>query len=333
MSKFFYWLLSAGAMSIALTSCHPDKKVEVKPEKPEVPQEKVEIPEKIQLDMRGGHLHGATFHANPSFLNVEFPLKNKWTVVWNKSADGKSYQPQGDALLRLKSHTIWASEIVFSDKEGKRMNAPFAEGEGQDLFQFFITADNIRQYTPGEKTAGAPLQKSLEEIMSGFIYRDTNPEDHMYGRHGGGGNHQHNASNPLRHEEGEVKLSGRNVGFKGYFHNPESEKEKFIGIRENHVAFDMTYRLVRFASLDAKKKGGNYRSVFAWEEPFGALTVLSFTAPVRIVTQHPGEEDGFTEMIQDIANEFGLSKEKVEELYDESWSIPLEGEGSEQYHM
>lgn len=341
MKKIISIVSAAAIVALAFSSCR--KEGPKGNETPITPEQKIEniIPDKIELAVHGGHLHGTSFHGNPSFMNVAFPMKNKAVLTFELQSDGKTFRQKENTPLRLVAHTVWSSEITFMDKENNRLNAHYTTKGMEDLCQFFVTAENMRQYTPGASSEGAPISKPLEQVMSGFVYRDTDPEHLMYNPHGGhkheGDKHDHDDKDhehtAFRHE-GAVKLSQKNVGFKGYFHNPATEAaEQFIGVREQHVAFDLVYHLVRFATPNDKMRAGQYRSAFAWEQAFSALTVCSFKVPVRIVTQHPKDEAAIKTYLSDIAKEFNLSESEVETMYDESFDIPIEGKDAEHYHM
>lgn len=307
------------------------------------------MPQKIELQMRGGHMHGSLFHADATLSQVAFPLKNKALVTLELQADGKSYKPLSNEPIRLIANRVWSSEIVFSDRDNKRLNGYYTANDKKDLFQFFLTAENVRQYTPGQAQEGATLNKSLEMMMSGFVYRDTNPEHLMFGKKNGHhhgdhdhdhGDHDHDHGDhahagTLRHDDNEkVELSNANIGFKGYFNNPATQKaENFIGVRESYVAFDLVYHFVRFATPKDKMKGNLHRNAFAWEESFNALTLCSFKIPVRIVTKHPNDKETLNIFFKDIAKEFQLTEEQVHEMWDEARNIPQEERKKEYYSM
>lgn len=313
------------ALTLGLSSCQKDQpKVPVKPVNPvdpvipTPPVEKIEMPATISIEMHAGHLHGTNFHGNPSFSNIEFPDKGVQKVSFKLNADGKTYSiAEGNNPVRWKSHIIWSVEMVCRNKKGERINNNFVKNGAEDLFQLFITADNFRKYTPGSKTAGEPVTTTFDKVGAPFVYRDTNPEDEMYGHHHSGAS--------------KVTLSGKCVGLKGYFHNPATE-QSFLGIKERYLTYDLHLRMVRFATPADKKHNGAYRPALAWDNAFTALTVFELTIPIRVFTQSPGddEEDAY---LEDLCAEFGIDRKKMEELYEESWNAPIEGEGAEHYHM
>ncbi|MBB6276199.1 hypothetical protein [Porphyromonas circumdentaria] len=328
MKKSIFILSLATTVALAFSSCKKEP-VQTKPEGI--------MPQKVEILVRGGHLHGSNFHGNPTYTNIAFPLKNKAQLTLELQSDGKTYALKGNTPLRLMAHMVWSSEITFLDKDNKRVNPYYTTNGVEDVCQFFLTAENMRQYTPGETVQGASINKSLEQVMSGFIYRDTNPEHLMYEPHEGHHHHHSGSVASLRHEEDEeeVELSEKNIGFKGYFHNPDTKKaENFIGVREEHVAFDLVYHLVRFATPNKKKMGNQFRSAFAWEQSFSALTICSFKVPVRIVTKRPKDEASFNNFISDIAKEFNLTPEQVKTMYNEASNIPNHQENDpDEYHM
>lgn len=311
----FATLLLSVAFSLGISSCSNDPKPNMS---------SFVLPDKISIEMHCGHLHGAEFHGNPSYLNIDFPDKGVQKIDFKINADGKSYSiAGGNNPVRWKSNVIWSMELTCYDKEGKRVNNMFVKEGAEDLFQLFITVDNIRKYSPGSKVEGPLVNTTFEKVGAKFVYRDTHPEDRMFGYSPPGENY-------------EVKLSRKQLGLKGYFDDPETleESNPFIGLRDKHLSYDLHLRMVRFATPGKKKSNGSYRSAYAWEEAFSALSVFELTIPIRVVTKRPSDDPKtLEEYLDDLAAEYEMSREEIEDLYKESWDVPIEGEGAEKYYM
>ena len=52
------------------------------------------------------------------------------------------------------------------------------------------------------------------------------------------------------------------------------------------------------------------------------------------MTKRPSDDPKtLEEYLDDLAAEYEISREDIEDLYKESWGVPIEGEGAEKYYM
>ena len=306
MFQIKHLLLAGTVACLSLAGCNKEPK----------PQPQITaLPNTIVAELHSGHLHDDLFHGNPDFKDLQFPLKGAYTLTLKLNPDGKTYSPTTSEPLRLEAHTAWSVEIAMFDAAGTRLNPNYLNGQ----YRFFLSASDMRRYTPGQTTPGEALNEPLEQVMSAFQYRDTNPEAEMY----------------MAEESPNVHLTGIPVGFKGFFNDPQTEQNNhYVGISQKYVEFNLVYTLMYFASAADKAKTDASPSAYDTRSIGSAVPALSFSLPIRIITERPSDDGpSYNAYISDIAKEYGLTAQEVEKLYEEALNVPTEGDEEHEYHM
>ena len=142
--------------------------------------------------------------------------------------------------------SLYGIELIFYDKNGKRVNAQLSTGKNPDRYQFFFIADNFAAVA---SNTTVPTQAEALD----YKYRDTNPEE-LYIK---GGSFDKNPNAPkgvLRQEQ---------IGLKGFFE-----------VKRTYINFDLRIVLGLFASKPANL---TYNTV-------PANKVLDVKIPIHIYT-------------------------------------------------
>ena len=258
----------------------------------------------INVTLTAGHMHGSLFHGNNSFRKFAYPLKNQVSVQLKKQSDGVYRLKDLNGFVRMQPIQSWAVEISVFNEKGGRQNANYMKQA--ELYQFFVSLENMRECIPGVFEPGKPLNMSYDEILNGFEYRDTEPENKMY----------HIGTN---------KLADDQVGFKGYLDR----------CTPGPMTFDLHYRLVKFGSKEQKYglEGGKARKALDWDKSLEGKVVLEFVIPIRVIAKYPITDVDEDTLCESVAKEFGIKKEEVKKLRDEALLAPSEGEKAEKYYM
>ena len=182
-----------------------------------------------QLEVRftKGHSHGY-FHGNPDYpvkylkTVQRFYFENKNGVITPASDNPTAIRWEGSNDQAGVS--LSGIELIFYDKEGKRINSLLTTGQAPNHYQFFFIADN---FTAVASNTTVPTQ--VEALR--YKYRDTNPEE-LYIKGGAGIDNNPNAPKGVLRKE--------QIGLKGFFE-----------IKRAYVNFDLQIMLGYFATKPA----------------------------------------------------------------------------------
>ncbi len=221
--KRIYYILKISLfllfVTITLNSCSKDKD----PENPIITDPTEFAWSKLEVRFTKGHSHGY-FHGDP-----DYPVKYLKTVqhFYFENKNGV-ITPATDnpTAIRWKGTNDQAGislsgvELIFYDKDGKRVNAQLSTGEAPNHYQFFFIANN---FTAVASNTTVPTQ--AEALR--YKYRDTNPEE-LYIKGGGFDKNPNAPKGELRKEQ---------IGLKGFFE-----------IKRSYVNFDLQIVLGYFAT-------------------------------------------------------------------------------------
>ena len=174
-----------------------------------------------------GHSHGY-FHGNPDYpvkylkTVQRFYFENKNGVITPASDNPTAIRWEGSNDQAGVS--LSGIELIFYDKEGKRINSLLTTGQAPNHYQFFFIADN---FTAVASNTTVPTQ--AEALR--YKYRDTNPEE-LYIKGGAGIDNNPNAPKGVLRKE--------QIGLKGFFE-----------IKRAYVNFDLQIVLGYFATKPA----------------------------------------------------------------------------------
>ena len=170
-----------------------------------------------------GHSHGY-FHGDP-----DYPVKYLKTVqhFYFENKNGV-ITPATDnpTAIRWKGTNDQAGislsgvELIFYDKNGKRVNSLLSTGEAPNHYQFFFIANNFKAVA-----SNTTVPTQAEALR--YKYRDTNPEE-LYIKGGGFDKNPNAPKGELRKEQ---------IGLKGFFE-----------IKRSYVNFDLQIVLGYFAT-------------------------------------------------------------------------------------
>ena len=224
---------------------------------------------RLEVRFTKGHSHGY-FHGNPDYpvkylktvqhfyfdnINgVPTPAANNPTAIRWEGTDVvvEDHHDDEDEDEGYHSHqhnagvSLYGIELIFYDKNGKRVNAQLSTGKNPDRYQFFFIADNFAAVA---SNTTVPTQAEALD----YKYRDTNPEE-LYIK---GGSFDKNPNAPkgvLRQEQ---------IGLKGFFE-----------VKRTYINFDLRIVLGLFAS---KPANSTYNTV-------PANKVLDVKIPIHIYT-------------------------------------------------
>ena len=224
---------------------------------------------RLEVRFTKGHSHGY-FHGNPDYpvkylktvqhfyfdnINgVPTPAANNPTAIRWEGTDVvvEEHHDDEDEDEGYHSHqhnagvSLYGIELIFYDKNGKRVNAQLSTGKNPDRYQFFFIADNFAAVA---SNTTVPTQAEALD----YKYRDTNPEE-LYIK---GGSFDKNPNAPkgvLRQEQ---------IGLKGFFE-----------VKRTYINFDLRIVLGLFAS---KPTNLTYNTV-------PANKVLDVKIPIHIYT-------------------------------------------------
>ena len=212
-----------------------------------------------QLEVRftKGHSHGY-FHGNPDYpvkylkTVQRFYFENKNGVITPASDNPTAIRWEGSNDQAGVS--LSGIELIFYDKEGKRINSLLTTGQAPNHYQFFFIADN---FTAVASNTTVPTQ--AEALR--YKYRDTNPEE-LYIKGGAGIDNNPNAPKGVLRKE--------QIGLKGFFE-----------IKKAYVNFDLQIVLGYFAT---KPAGLTYSTL-------PANKVMEVKIPIHIYTDIIAEDE------------------------------------------
>ena len=182
---------------------------------------------RLEVRFTKGHSHGY-FHGNPDYpvkylkTVQRFYFENKNGVITPASDNPTAIRWEGSNDLAGVS--LSGIELIFYDKEGKRINSLLTTGQAPNHYQFFFIADN---FTAVASNTTVPTQ--AEALR--YKYRDTNPEE-LYIKGGAGIDNNPNAPKGVLRKE--------QIGLKGFFE-----------IKRAYVNFDLQIVLGYFATKPA----------------------------------------------------------------------------------
>ena len=212
---------------------------------------------RLEVRFTKGHSHGY-FHGNPDYpvkylkTVQRFYFENKNGVITPASDNPTAIRWEGSNDQAGVS--LSGIELIFYDKEGKRINSLLTTGQAPNHYQFFFIADN---FTAVASNTTVPTQ--AEALR--YKYRDTNPEE-LYIKGGAGIDNNPNApKGVLRKEE---------IGLKGFFE-----------IKRAYVNFDLQIVLGYFAT---KPAGLTYSTL-------PANKVMEVKIPIHIYTDIIAEDE------------------------------------------
>lgn len=186
--------------------------------------------------------------------------------------------------IRFVNGDDYALEIKYYNKDGELMNSEFATPENAPIHQHFFLTKDAKHLKSDK-----PFEKA-NNILS-YTYRDTDPVDKNFRENG-------------------VKLRENDpLGFKGYFH-----------VNENQVKFDLNVILVHIAKGNKFKADGSPYDFNAPYKGFLGTQDLNVRIPIRVY----GDREDYEQLIDDIATEFGISREEAEADVNLQWSTPFE---------
>ena len=182
---------------------------------------------RLEVRFTKGHSHGY-FHGNPDYpvkylkTVQRFYFENKNGVITPASDNPTAIRWEGSNDQAGVS--LSGIELIFYDKEGKRINSLLTTGQAPNHYQFFFIADN---FTAVASNTIVPTQ--AEALR--YKYRDTNPEE-LYIKGGAGIDNNPNAPKGVLRKE--------QIGLKGFFE-----------IKRAYVNFDLQIVLGYFATKPA----------------------------------------------------------------------------------
>ena len=182
---------------------------------------------RLEVRFTKGHSHGY-FHGNPDYpvkylkTVQRFYFENKNGVITPASDNPTAIRWEGSNDQAGVS--LSGIELIFYDKEGKRINSLLTTGQAPNHYQFFFIADN---FTAVASNTTVPTQ--AEALR--YKYRDTNPEE-LYIKGGAGIDNNPNAPKGVLRKE--------QIGLKGFFE-----------IKRAYVNFDLQIVLGYFATKPA----------------------------------------------------------------------------------
>ena len=159
---------------------------------------------RLEVRFTKGHSHGY-FHGNPDYpvkylkTVQRFYFENKNGIITPASDNPTAIRWEGSNDQAGVS--LSGIELIFYDKEGKRINSLLTTGQAPNHYQFFFIADN---FTAVASNTTVPTQ--AEALR--YKYRDTNPEE-LYIKGGAGIDNNPNAPKGVLRKE--------QIGLKGFF--------------------------------------------------------------------------------------------------------------------
>lgn len=212
---------------------------------------------RLEVRFTKGHSHGY-FHGNPDYpvkylkTVQRFYFENKNGVITPASDNPTAIRWEGSNDQAGVS--LSGIELIFYDKEGKRINSLLTTGQAPNHYQFFFIADN---FTAVASNTTVPTQ--AEALR--YKYRDTNPEE-LYIKGGAGIDNNPNAPKGVLRKE--------QIGLKGFFE-----------IKKAYVNFDLQIVLGYFAT---KPAGLTYSTL-------PANKVMEVKIPIHIYTDIIAEDE------------------------------------------
>lgn len=212
---------------------------------------------RLEVRFTKGHSHGY-FHGNPDYpvkylkTVQRFYFENKNGVITPANDNPTAVRWEGSN--DQDGVSLSGIELIFYDKEGKRINSLLTTGQAPNHYQFFFIADN---FTAVASNTTVPTQAEALQ----YKYRDTNPEE-LYIKGGAGIDNNPNAPKGVLRKE--------QIGLKGFFE-----------IKRAYVNFDLQIVLGYFAT---KPAGLTYSTL-------PANKVMEVKIPIHIYTDIIAEDE------------------------------------------
>lgn len=212
---------------------------------------------RLEVRFTKGHSHGY-FHGNPDYpvkylkTVQRFYFENKNGVITPANDNPTAVRWEGSN--DQDGVSLSGIELIFYDKEGKRINSLLTTGQAPNHYQFFFIADN---FTAVASNTTVPTQAEALQ----YKYRDTNPEE-LYIKGGAGIDNNPNAPKGVLRKE--------QIGLKGFFK-----------IKRAYVNFDLQIVLGYFAT---KPAGLTYSTL-------PANKVMEVKIPIHIYTDIIAEDE------------------------------------------
>lgn len=280
-------LVLVALVTTLLIACSDDEKKEI----PKPPVTSSVNPEKIEVIVHWGHLHGASFHANPQpkgsplkrLQTITFQKKGKeWEQIMstneNAIAKGKPFVFIGGSTTKQVEKNEggrYAVEIIMYDKKGTRINKQVTDKATR--FQTFFSITDLQDIETKKKN-----NTPMTDVIFGYKYRDTNPENVMLKR------------------GGKAKLSKTNVGFKGYF-----------AVGKPYLSGKLHINLIEWLEKD---KAENLPFDTDIKKLKDIVTVFSLVLPIDIPSAHPIDDDASTKHFIVLGKYFGITAQEIEDL-------------------
>ena len=158
---------------------------------------------KLEIRFTKGHSHGY-FHGNPDYpvkylKNVQrFYFENKNGIITPASDNPVAIRWEGSN--DQAGISLSGVELIFYDKNGKRINSLLSTGNNPNHYQFFFIADNFQPI-------GGHSDVFTQANVLKYKYRDTDPEElYIFGKQ-----YDNNPNAP------KGKLRKEQIGLKGFF--------------------------------------------------------------------------------------------------------------------
>lgn len=259
---------------------------------------------KVEIIIRQGHLHGSNFHGNPETNNPIIPIVQK--VIFEQTPQGVERRIEKGNTLRKDNGMIeviadsdqgarYAMEIIYYNSAGERINYQYMTPEQLPIHQHFFTIDKYSDLKTGKEYSAA--KTTFFTNLHSYVYRDTNPEDQMFGQGG--------------------QLLNNPVGLKGYF---------LFKKPSTRTKFDLVVRLNHFkgSKFDVNGKADDAINP-SQRARLNSVTDFYQKIPIIVIGYNgltPEENDQY---FKDLAEYYGISEEQVEEYILESDVDPEKG--------
>lgn len=314
-------ILLLALMSIFVISCSRDAE--------DVPEPKNELEEKghdnwtkVEIIVREGHLHGASFHGNPLLVDVDENddvvfLPKEQIIIFEQNEKGEVVKKRKDLNAREKgrdgngkkiyetfyvdrdpNHPIEVQSGLEYDVHGEPAAARYSmeiiyyNGNERINYQF-VSPEQI-QYHQHFFTAKEYIELETNKIVTNgnrflgdelfkYTYRDTNPEDRMV----------------ETSKQAGAKLSNNPVGLKGYFYFAKSE-----------VKFDMNINLAHLyvsKYIDGKPVPANNPPLSLLSK---GTTDFNVNIPFVVVGYNGDDQDSYMESL---SRYYKIAVEAIEE--------------------
>lgn len=286
-------ILVLAIFSIFVISCNRDSVEETLPPTNELEEKGHDEWDRVEIIIREGHLHGALFHGNPE-MNAPILPKTQKVIFTQENGKivrtfdkGNTLKKDIEAIEVMAGHGRYSMEIIYYDHHGDRINYQYLTPEQVNIHQHFFTISEYSDLKTNQLYT-APKGNYFTDLHY-YTYRDTNPEDQMYGQSG-------------------VSLLNNPVGLKGYF-----------GFTKGSIKFDLEVKLVHFhiskfnadGSADPAHNPTSLKRKFHTTDFFQKIPFVVVAHNDKL--EGETEEESYERYLQEIADYYGITIEEVEE--------------------